>query len=386
MKKTLLLFSCSLLTICSFLVTQAQNRQSDPKRDKSNPTNLRVQAAINGTGTQKNAPSQMLTTALSGIYVEGFEGTFPPAGWQVIDVQDPTYMWAQSAVAPLEGTQSAYMSYTTTIGVTGEDWLIMPQFSVISTDSLSFYLRPEFLPYPPDTTLILVSTTDSSLSSFTTVLGTLAEGLNYPVTQTYGYYTFSLSAFAGQDIYVAFVNINDYGDGIYIDKVTIGTKPAADVTSASIDVPTYTASGVSQLPLATVFNNGSVAQTFDVTMTITGGYTSTKTVTSLAASSSQQVTFDPWIPAAGLATISIQTLLVGDVNPADDTLSQVTNVLEPFVNFGWISKAALPLTCYDPASAAINTNDTSYLFHVSGATLNGIVVDANRYANFSNNW
>lgn len=383
MKKTLLIIGCAIFMMSSFMAS-AQNGKAAQNRDKTSAQYLRTQSMATPHAAKKYAPNPGINT-LSGYYLEGFEGAFPPAGWQVIDVQDPTLMWEQSALAPYEGSNSAYISYTSTVGVQGEDWMIMPQFTVAATDSFSFWLEPQFVPYPPDSTLILVSTTDSAPSSFTTVLATLAEGLNYPATVVYEYYSYSLSAYAGQNIYVAFVNKNEYGDGVYIDKVGIGTKPSGDATSYSIDVPAYTQAGVSTSPQATVLNNGSAAQTFDVTMTITGGYTSTQTVTALAAGATQQVTFSAWTPASGISTISIQTLLASDANPSDDTLSKSVNALDAFTNYGWIIGADLSTGYFDPGAAALNTNDTSYLFQLGGAAA-AISSDAAMYAPYSNSW
>src|SRR6187549_1688445 len=102
MKKTLLLISCAILTMSSFIAS-AQNRKAVPSRDKSDANHMRVQSAATPHAVKKNSPGQMLTNALSGFYSEGFEGAFPPLGWQVIDVDDPVVIWSQSAASPYEG-------------------------------------------------------------------------------------------------------------------------------------------------------------------------------------------------------------------------------------------------------------------------------------------
>src|SRR6185436_12793717 len=111
-------------------------------------------------------------------------------------------------------------------------------FTVAATDSFSFWLAAGLVGWPPDSTYILVSTTDTDPSSFTALLGVLSEGDNYPITaDVFQYYAYSLSPFAGQNIYVAFKNRNNNGDGIFIDLVTIGTPPSLDAKAVSIDVP-----------------------------------------------------------------------------------------------------------------------------------------------------
>ncbi|HYV91088.1 MAG TPA: choice-of-anchor J domain-containing protein [Chitinophagales bacterium] len=271
---------------------------------------------------------------LSGYYQEDFEGTFPPSGWQTVDVLDPTAVWMQSTDIAYSGTHSTFLQWSDYYAP-GEDWLILPQFTVGASDSLSFWMALHDAGYAPDSTWILVSTTDFNISSFTSVVGTLSEGDNYPsAADTFEYYSFSLLAFAGQDIYVAIKNRNSFGDGIYFDLVTLGSIPSIDAAATTIDVPDAVSTTYSNIPQATVKNNGLTNQTFSVTMNITGGYSSTKTVTNLAGGSSQQIDFDPWFPtSAGDYTVSVQTQLVGDVVPSNDTLSKVVTAYDPLSGY-----------------------------------------------------
>ena len=142
----------------------------------------------------------------------------------------------------------------------GEDWFVLPQFTVAATDSFSFWLALAYTDFPPDSTEILVSTTDANISSFTTSLGVLSEGDNYPTeTFLYTYYSFPLADFAGQNVYVALKNRNTNGDGLYVDRVRIGTPPAVNATAISIDVPAYISTN-EYSPMATVkkFNHNSI--------------------------------------------------------------------------------------------------------------------------------
>src|SRR6188768_1842810 len=79
---------------------------------------------------------------LSDYYQQDFEGTFPPDGWKVVNVLDPAYGWQQSPYTVYAGNYSVYNG--SAIGQ-GEDWLILPQFSVAAPDSFSFWFTAESL-------------------------------------------------------------------------------------------------------------------------------------------------------------------------------------------------------------------------------------------------
>lgn len=134
--------------------------------------------------------------------------------------------------------------------------------------------------------------------------------------------------------------------------------PLTEVASSSIDVSANTGL-VQQTPKATVVNNSLGVHTFDVTMTITGGYSSTKTVNALSFGTSVQVSFDPWTPATtGAYSIAVYTSLAGDTDNSNDTLTKDVTVYEAFENYGWVSKAELAVPAFGLAGA----------FHLDGVT------------------
>src|SRR5687767_273732 len=115
---------------------------------------------------------------ISGFHEESFESaTFPPTNWQSINVAGAN-VWSRSTSEAHSGVASAYIAYQST---TGQDWLITPKFSVTAlTDSLIFWMKLDYQGYAPDSLSIKVSTTDSSMGSFTTTILGLKEGTNYP--------------------------------------------------------------------------------------------------------------------------------------------------------------------------------------------------------------
>lgn len=162
--------------------------------------------------------SQTHPIPFSQPYFEGFEGTtFPPTGWQTINVSG-NVEWIVGYFAHT-GAKAAVCAWQAT-GV-GEDWLITPRWNIQTGDSLVFWLRPFFVGHPPDSLAVRVSATDSNISSFTTRILYIAEGNGYPTTTVYQRYAASLNQFAGQGIFIAFKHMDQNGDGIFIDDISV---------------------------------------------------------------------------------------------------------------------------------------------------------------------
>lgn len=100
---------------------------------------------------------------------------------------------------------------------------------------------------------------------------------------------------------------------------------AHDAGTVSVEVNRVITSGV-YIPKATVKNYGANTESFDVTMT-TAGYSSTKSVTSLASGAYIQVTFDPWTNSLGDYTFNVCTALAGDLDATNDCKTQAVKVL-----------------------------------------------------------
>jgi hypothetical protein len=135
-------------------------------------------------------------------------------------------------------------------------------------------------------------------------------------------------------IQLQFVTVNQYGNNLYIDNVTLGNQFNTDigVTNISNILPDTNYSIGSTpfvvAPKALIINVGknNVTSAFNVTMTVTPGvYSSTKSVPSLNSGLSYEVIFDNITISQGTPmNITIATNLIGDENPANNTLNQYT--------------------------------------------------------------
>ena len=143
---------------------------------------------------------------------EGFEGSaFPPTDWTTIHVSG-SYSWARTTDYHHNGSACAYMHYTTG----GNNWLITPKLVVASTaDSLAFWAKKGSS--GTTTISIKVSTTTLDTNSFGASIATYTpENL----TTTFQRFSVPLSAYVGQNVYVAFQVIDANGIHTYIDDVT----------------------------------------------------------------------------------------------------------------------------------------------------------------------
>ena len=202
MKKSLLLFVALMFTATAVF---AQTGKPAFKTPRVEP----VSTNLNAGGSN----------GITVSYInEGFEDTlFPPSGWTSTTVLG-TVGWGREAGFGYTGNASAIADYSTP---ENEKWLITPQLTVAAGDSLTFWIRRQYnQAYPPDSLFILVSTTNTSLTSFTNNLRTfdVANGLANAWTR----YAISLSGFAGQNIYIAFKHRNTDGNGFNMDDVMAG--------------------------------------------------------------------------------------------------------------------------------------------------------------------
>ncbi len=251
---------------------------------------------------------------------EGFEGaTFPPTGWAVHQLDGGANTWIRYTSTPIFGTASASVRWESA-SLANDDWLVTPSFLVSAADKLNFYAvgSSSFV----DSVIIHVSTAGGVPPTGYTRIAAFR-----PLAAPAQRFEVSLSAFAGQTVYLAFQYKELDMLRLYVDSVYVETGVPNDVGMVSHNVGGELNSGPFT-PTATVKNFGSATQTFNVTMTINpGGYTSTKTVTGLAADQTANVTFDAWTASQGSFTAKAYTQLAGDQNPANDSLSRTALVV-----------------------------------------------------------
>lgn len=186
-------------------------------------------------------------------FPENFEGTtFPPTGWTSFigtNGAGAEQNWVRSDIYVVNGTASAFVRWENiTPNAMAEDWLVTPQFEVTAeAPGLFFNQAKQFLTLYSTTYEVRVSTTSQTdPASFTTVSSqTEADLLWY--LDGYAPKLIDLSSYIGQNIYVAFVMIQDDGDSWLIDDVNMISLVDAPLCAvnpspadAEVDVPVGT--------------------------------------------------------------------------------------------------------------------------------------------------
>ncbi|AFH49531.1 Hypothetical protein IALB_1824 [Ignavibacterium album JCM 16511] len=177
-----------------------------------------------------NAPGSPAVVPLTGnalplgTLFEDFTGTaFPPDGWLAINNDGGAQNWFRSTSKFNSAPASAASNWESST-LQNDDWLISPKVSVSAGDSLIFFSSIQSSTYPEVLVIKVGPSTDPN-GSWTTLDSVVQSSTNW-IRRAY-----SLSAFAGQNVYVAFVNRGLDEWTLYLDDIQGPVKytPAVDL-------------------------------------------------------------------------------------------------------------------------------------------------------------
>ncbi|MBZ0242250.1 MAG: choice-of-anchor J domain-containing protein, partial [Bacteroidales bacterium] len=167
----------------------------------------------------------------TGNLSEGFEdAVFPPEGWKVINAGDAN-TWIRYTSSAIAGSASASIAYSSTAH---NDWLIAPRVVPQAGNSdFSFWAKNGSSSWI-DRFNVKLSTTGTEQADFTV---TLAANVGPPTTATL--YTYDLSAYNGQPVYVAIQAISSNQLRLYVDDFSgpelYGFIPPYFASATSVD-------------------------------------------------------------------------------------------------------------------------------------------------------
>lgn len=178
-----------------------------------------------------------MSNAQTSIYNESFEEItdLQEAGWTLYNDANIPYgtysatfptAWRTIAWTAESGnTVASSPSWFTTLNA-ADRWLITPAITVPANTkvSLEFFARSHDVSPYDDGFKLKISTTNTTKTSFANIL-TVAHAVNAPIADLTAPYTVDLSAYAGQTIYLAWVNDYTNGNLLSIDDIDVTTTP-----------------------------------------------------------------------------------------------------------------------------------------------------------------
>ena len=274
-----------------------------------------------------------------------FNGTgFPPAGWTRTTILGSGGNWTRSTSNTRTGAGCAFSNF---VAAGGANYLKTPSFSCTTDDSLVFYFRHSFSSgVVADSFEVLLSTTDTAVSSFSNSLLKLVYPADYGTAAAYHRYSISLNSFAGNTCYISFAHFDLDGDGIRLDDISVfGPTPPDNmgITASNLLNNRIYAVGSSYDFTATARNYGGNTQNVvPVYYTVNGGAPigPVNTVGPIPTNTNEVVNFNgafAFTPVvSGTNVVKIFTALSGETDPSNDTLTQSVTVLDKITSYPYL--------------------------------------------------
>lgn len=272
------------------------------------------------------------------IFSEDFQSTDAgsmPTGWVTYSdnlVNSSNYVnfndsWQVAQVS--EGDMAAVsISWTEPEGNDCDRWMVTPAITV--PNGSGYYLTFNTFGRDgnfPEKVKVMVSTTGQDKADFTTTL--LDETLG---TGEFDY-SANLDAYAGQTVYLAFIN---HGDGYYliVDDIMVQQLPASSIALTSVRTGMFYSMEDQVSVDVTVKNLGQSLTSFDYAYTINGENETTGTISGINLSYADTYTFNVRFGHSVPEDVTIDVAVsnpngVDDVDESDNSGSATTNVYDP---------------------------------------------------------
>jgi hypothetical protein len=181
--------------------------------------------------------------------------------------------WVAFERAPGDSMAISTSYYSPTPGQS-DDWMITPKITVGTGDFLVWEAMAWSTSYA-DGYVVKLSTTDSAMSSFTTTLFSVSAE-----QAAWTGHSIDLSTYAGQSVYIAFINNSNDMYVLSIDNISV-MSTQFDVEPTAIIVPTKIGLNLAPINIAgTVVNKGLTTITsYQVNYNINNGPTDSATIT-----------------------------------------------------------------------------------------------------------
>ena len=202
-----------IIGMISMTCLQAQS-DFGPKQHHSDPIQ---------TSQQTSPNSQKSILAYSLPFAQEFESaTFPPTDWATFigtNGAGNSYNWTSTNNGYVG--KSSFIDWDN-VGAVCEDWMVSPLITLGENTSLSFYEKQDYSTNYGSNYYVKISTnSQTNHADFTNIMSYTETDFS----TSWSSRTIDLSAYDGQDVYIAFVMTNDDGDSWYVDNILIDENP-----------------------------------------------------------------------------------------------------------------------------------------------------------------
>lgn len=266
-----------------------------------------------------------------------------PSTWKILN-PDQKVTWALAST-PANGSNKAmemdFFNYEDNLGEI--DPLLTPTFSLITAPAalLKFDVAYARFQSSNDGLKVVVLTNCSADitqgtvvydKSGATLATTTSTGTAFvPTADQWRTEQIDLSSYVGQqNLQIAFVGVNDWGNNLYIDNVSLTTTPVYDATLQKVISPYPVTCLEGAVPVLRVKNSGTLINSLKVTSTVNDhAYTQVITGLSIDGGTTKDITLNSLPLADGENTIHFEVSEPNgqqDFNTADNTLDIKTVV------------------------------------------------------------
>jgi hypothetical protein len=284
------------------------------------------------------AISTLVPISVSLPLTESFNTVPPgslPTGWQILN-PDNLITWSNTLVGSNYAMYMDFFDYDNQQGAS--DWLITPVLDLTASlvASLSFdHAYATFAGGSNDQLRVLVSTVcnfnQSPVEIFNqsgTALATAPPTGNpfVPTTSQWVNTRISLNQFIGQKIQIAFEGINDYGNNLYLDSVSVVNTSFTAIALNKLVSPSPVSCNTTTSPLISLVNSGNTVINSFTAGVYVNGQPSTELISGLQLNvgASQNISLSPVTFSSGNNTLAISVKLpngMKNFNSANDSLS-----------------------------------------------------------------
>lgn len=301
-------------------------------------------AVLGITSPQKSVtPISHPKDIMVDYFVEDFEGGI--GAWSTIDGDGDGSNW----VAMLDlggtahgGTNAAQSESWNGAALTPNNYLISPQIDLTSASGtifLKYFVAGQDPDWESEHYGVMISTTGTAVGDFSMLYQETLPIVGDVIT--YFERSLDLSAYAGQNIYIAFRHFacTDMFR-LNLDDVSVYQETTTDGAITGVVAPTNESGctlTASENVTVTIFNNGGVALTgFQASYSINGGAPVTETVSaSIAPATSYDFTFATTadFSTLGYYDMDFDLSITGDANAANDSWSSHVRNTDGVITF-----------------------------------------------------